>query len=173
MKASNLPLSKSRKKSEGKVVGKASQSFQMTNEENPAFPGYLMGNLILPPGGIKDAESVGMCAQMFTVVRGQPGSIEIAYGDSDDSNTRNDGASWTAARGARFLVSPGDNFLVPPGNTYRLENHSTTKACNLSWAIIRPNQNVVYEDDEEFEGEEYDDEDNNSNNNKYDDEDER
>lgn len=133
MKATDLPLLKSRKKSEGKVVGKAAQSFVMANEENPSYPGYIVGSLILPPEGIKDAESVGMCAQVFTVVKGQAGSLEVAYGDPE-----NETGTWDAAHAERFLLSVGDNFLVPPANKYRLQNHSKTTSCSLTWVIVRP-----------------------------------
>jgi len=130
----DLPLAKTRKKNEGKVVGKAAQSFHMTNEENPSFPGYIVGSLILPPRGIKDAEAVGLCAQVFTVVRGQPRSIEIAYGDPDNGQ-----AVWEPATAERFMLSQGDNFFIPPGNTYRIQNHSKTTEALLSWTIIRHN----------------------------------
>jgi len=88
MEARDLPLSKSRKKAEGKVVGKAAQSFHMTNEENPVFPGCIVRSLILPPRAIKDAESVGACVQVFNVVKGQAGSIKIAFGDPDHTGRR-------------------------------------------------------------------------------------
>lgn len=141
LKANTLPVSKIRKKSEGNVVGKAAQSFQMTTQPNPALPGYIVGNLFLPPKGIKDAESVGLCAQVFTVVKGQANSIEVAFDDPD-----NDSGIWEPAHADRFLLSHGDNFLVPPGNTYRLQNHSKTTECLMSWVIIRPNQNVHAEE---------------------------
>ena len=137
-KTNKLPISKARKKSEGKVVGKAAQSFLMSNEQNPAFPGYIVGHLQLPAQGIKDAESVGLCAQVFTVVRGQAKSIEVAYGDPD-----HEAATWDPEHAERFLLSAGDNFLVPPGNSYRLQNHSTTMDCLLSWTIIRHNPNLL------------------------------
>jgi centromere protein C len=139
-KANDLPMSRSRQKSEGKVVGKAAQSFNMSNEENPAFPGYIAGSLLLPPKGIKDAESVGLCAQIFTVVKGQSKAIEIAYGDPE-----NESATWNPDAADRFLLSAGDSFLVPPGNTYRLQNHSKTSESLLTWVIIRHNQSLMEE----------------------------
>ena len=142
-KSNDLPMSKTRKKSEGKIVGKAAQSFQMSNEENPAFPGYIVGHLLLPPKGIKDAESVGMCAQVFTVVKGQANSIEVAYGDPDHES-----ATWDPLNAERFLLAPGDNFLVPPGNSYRLRNHSTSTECLLSWTIIRHNPSLLLNEEE-------------------------
>ena len=119
-----LPLVESRKKSEGKVVGKAAQSFSIANDD-PLFPGYIVGSLLLPPKAIKDQESVRKCAQIFTVIRGQPKAVEIAYFDDDDNVVE------------RFLLSQGDNALVPPENSYRLENHSGTTDTLLSWTIIR------------------------------------
>lgn len=109
----------------------------MTNDENPAYPGYIVGSLVLPPKAIKDAESVGLCAQVFTIVKGQAGSIEIAFGDPDQ-----EGAVWDPDSAERFLLSVGDNFLIPPGNSYRIQNHSKTTEALLSWTIIRHNPGV-------------------------------
>lgn len=134
----DLPLSRSRRKSEGKVVGKAAQSFAMSNEETPALPGYIVGHLFLPPRGIKDAESVGLCAQIFTVVKAQAQSIEIAFAENESS-------SWDPNGVERFLLSEGDNFFVPPGNTYRIQNHSKSTECLFSWTIVRPNQHMMDE----------------------------
>jgi len=131
MKSYDLPLPKTRKKKEGKVVGKAGQSFLMSNELNPTFPSYMVGSLVLPPKGIKDAESVGLHAEVFTVVWGEPRSIEVAYGDPDNNNI------FAPATAERFLLSQGDNFLIPPGSTYRLENHSQTTEALFSWTMIR------------------------------------
>lgn len=131
-KLNDLPVSKPRKKSDGKVIGKAAQSFSVSNDRNPAFPAYIVGHLSLPPQGVKDAESVGMCTQVFTVIRGQAKSIEVAYGDPDHESV-----TWDPKHAERFLLSVGDNFLVPPGNSYRLENHSNSTECLLSWTIIR------------------------------------
>jgi centromere protein C len=145
MTANSLPVAKSRKKSQGKVVAKAAQAFQMSYEDNPVYPGYIVGHLVLPPRGIKDAESVGLCAQIFTVIKCQPGSLELAYGDPDrDEDTTE---NWVAAEDGHFLLSPGDAFLVPPGNTYRLQNHSKTTDCTASWVIIRHNQHAMPEDE--------------------------
>jgi hypothetical protein len=33
--------------------------------------------MYLPPRGIKDAEGVGVCAQLFAVAECQPGALEI------------------------------------------------------------------------------------------------
>lgn len=133
MEGSHLPPSKSRKKSEGKVTGRAAQAFNVLSNDDDNYVGYIMGNLLLPPNGIKDSESVGPCAQTFTVCVCQPKSLEVAYGDPD--NTGNELDPETAQR---FLLGPGDMFRVPPGNAYRLQNHSTGTDCLLTWTIIRP-----------------------------------
>jgi centromere protein C len=137
METRDLPISKSRKRSEGKVVGQAAQSFHMANEQNPTYPGYIVGSLILPPKAIKDAESVGLCAQVFTVVKCQPGAVEVAFSDPEQ-----EGNGWDPETAQRFLLSVGDNFLVPPGNSYRVENHSKSIEAVLSWTIIRHNRNM-------------------------------
>jgi len=134
-----LPLGKNRSKSDGKVVGRAAQAFHVMNEESSVYPGYLMGNLILPPKGIKDAEAVGGCSQTFTVVSGQKKAVEIAYGDPDNMN-----GLVEPKTAQRFLLSKGDMFRIPPGNCYRLQNHSKEVDCLLTWTIIRANP----EDDE-------------------------
>jgi len=65
---SKLPLSTSRRKSESKVVGFASQGFHVPTDDDDLFPGYIAGNVVLPPRGIKDAEGVGLCSQVFKYV---------------------------------------------------------------------------------------------------------
>jgi len=92
-----------------------------------------MGNLVLPPQGIKDAESVGSCAQTFTVVSCQDKSLEIAYGNPDDNN-----GEVLPETASRVLLNRGDMFRIPPGNCYRLENHSKEVESYLTWTIIRP-----------------------------------
>ena len=131
-----LPIGQSRKKSDGEAVGLAAQSFAMPNDDNPTLPGYIVGSLILPPKAIKDEESVQLCAQVFTVVRGQPKAVEMAYFDDAAPDGEYDAVE-------RLLLSQGDNVLVPPGNTYRLKNHSKTTDAVLSWTVIRHNQNVI------------------------------
>jgi centromere protein C len=134
MKQNDLPMTKPRKKSESKITSKACQAFDVQNDDDEIYrPGYIMGNLILPPTAIKDAESVGTCAQTFTVCMCQPKALEVAYGDPDQP----DGA-LDPETAQRFLLSPGDLFRVPPGNSYRLENHSDTTDALLTWTIIRP-----------------------------------
>lgn len=132
-----LPITADRQKGESRLTGLASQAFNVSTDDNPFYPGYIMGNLTLPPRAIKDAESVGACAQTFTVVFGQRGALEVSFGDPNE-----DEGVWTPKTAQRFLLSPGDVFRVPPGNCYRIENHSKTKECFLTWTIIRANQAV-------------------------------
>lgn len=132
-----LPLQR-RHKSEGKVVGIASQAFNVSTDSNPAYPSYIMGNLTLPPGGIKDPESVGACAQTFTVVSGQRNALEVSYGDPDVNE-----GEWEHESASRFLLNPGDIFRVPPGNCYRIQNHSKDTESFLTWTIIRSNYHLA------------------------------
>mmetsp|Transcript_5562 Transcript_5562/g.8516 ORF Transcript_5562/g.8516 Transcript_5562/m.8516 type:complete len:666 (+) Transcript_5562:80-2077(+) len=133
MISTKLPSPKGRRKGESKVIGEASQAFNIPTDENSIYMGYIMGKLELPPRGIKDSEAVGGCAQTFTVCACQPGSLEVAYADphSPDGELDPDTAQ-------RFLLHPGDMFRIPPGNCYRIENHSKTTDCLLTWTIIRP-----------------------------------
>jgi centromere protein C len=133
MEGSNLPISKKRKKTESRITGKAAQAFNISSDDNDDYVGYIMGNLLLPPKGIKDSESVGPCSQTFTVCHSQPKAVEVAFGDPDQPDGELD--TETAQR---FLLGPGDMFRVPPGNSYRLENHSDVSECLLTWTIIRP-----------------------------------
>jgi centromere protein C len=133
MEGSSLPPSSSRTKQDGKVVGKAAQAFNIPNDDSDNYAGYIMGNLRLPPKGIKDAESVGPCSQTFTVCECQPKALEVAYGDPDLPE-----GTLNAETAQRFYMSPGDLFRVPPGNCYRLQNHSKTTNVLLTWTIIRP-----------------------------------
>lgn len=133
MAASKLPVSSTRSKEDGKVVGKAAQAFNIPNDDSGNYAGYIMGNLRLPPKGVKDAESVGPCSQTFTVCDCQPKALEVAYGDPDLPEGTLDPES-----AQRFFLSPGDLFRVPPGNCYRLHNHSKATGALLTWTIIRP-----------------------------------
>ena len=45
--------------------------------------GHIIGNLILPPKTIKDAEGVGMCVQVFSVTDCQPKSVEVAIANPE------------------------------------------------------------------------------------------
>ena len=134
MVPSDLPVGKARKKSEGKATGKAAQAFNVKSDQQGNYCGYIMGNLSLPPGGIKDAESVGPCSQTFTVCLGQPQALEVAYNHPDEP----DGEDLNPKTAQRFLLGPGDLFRVPAGNCYRLENHSKESDCLLTWTIIKP-----------------------------------
>lgn len=127
-------MGKNRTKAEGNVVGKAAQAFSFVQPPDSEYVGYIMGNLTLPPKGIKDAESVGSCAQTFTVVGGQPGAVEVAYADPEEDEN----GTLKPESAIRFLLGPGDMFRVPPGNCYRLQNHSKTTECFMTWTIIRP-----------------------------------
>jgi centromere protein C len=134
LKDTNLPLpTTGRRKHEGKIVGRAAQSFNVPSSDNNVFVGYLMGNLKLPPKGIKDPESTGACSQVFTVCSCQPNSLEVAFGDPHEEE-----GSLSPLTAQRFLLSSGDQFRIPPGNAYRLENHSSTTECMMAWTIIRP-----------------------------------
>ena len=112
-----------------------------------------MGNLVLPPTAIKDAESVGPCAQTFTVVRCQDQAMEVTYGYPDDDRDKGHVDPETASR---VLLNTGDMFRIPPGNSYRLENHSKETEAYLTWVIIRPNtlQEQQQQQQEEEEAEE-------------------
>lgn len=135
----DLPCAPTRKKSEGTVVGNAASAFHVSNEESDDYVGFIMGNLTLPPKGVKDSESVGYCAQTFTVVTGQAGSVEIAFGDpAEDMN-----GALNPKTAHRFLLGPKDLFRIPPGNCYRLENHSKHSECFLTWTIIRPTRPIA------------------------------
>eukprot|EP01082_Thalassiosira_pseudonana_P003419 g2626.t1 g2626 contig12:492567-494921(+) len=129
---SKLPLSNTRKKKESKVVGFASQAFHVPTDQDDLFPGYISGNVVLPPRGIKDAEGVGLCSQVFNVGDCQPNSLEFALADP----TNQDG-EFNAKTAQRYLLSKGDMFQIPPGNVYRIENHSKTDKACLFWTIIK------------------------------------
>jgi centromere protein C len=135
MEGRDLGIMASRTEAEGKVVGKAAQAFNVPHNEINNNPGYIMGNLLLPPKCIKDRESVGPCTQTFTVCHCQPSTMEVAYGDpylaEDILHPK-----WAQ----RFYLSTGDLFQIPPGNCYRLENHSSTSECLLTWTIFWPSR---------------------------------
>lgn len=114
-----------------------------------------MGKLILPVNGVKDAENVGSCAQTFTILQGQPNSIEIAYGNPNTGSSDDDGPTMMDPKTAqRFLLDPGDVFRVPPGNSYRIQNHSKKNECIMSWTIIRPTHPEYLEKEEEDDDDE-------------------
>ena len=122
-----------RSKGESNVFGLAAQAFNVPSDSSTLMPGYITGNLSLPPTGIKDAEGVGICAQVFNVADCQPKSVEVAIADPEVNEGR-----FEAKSAQRFLLSKGEMFHVPPGNIYRIENHSKKMECTLYWTIIRP-----------------------------------
>ena len=71
-------------------------------------------------------------AQVFFVSECQAKGLEVAIALPKERPV-----NFEAESAQRYLLSPGDQFFVPPNNVYRLENHSTLKACKLFWAIIK------------------------------------
>ena len=131
LEATPLPITADRPRGR-EAVGTAAQSFSVS-EISGAFPGWISGYCLLPPLGIKDAEGVGLCSQVFFVGECQDQALEFAMAtpDPEEPNFNKDTAQ-------RFLLSRGDHFYVPPNNVYRLENHSMTTPCKLYWTIVRP-----------------------------------
>jgi len=118
-----------RGKNESKVVGFAAQAFNISGIGDN-IPGWISGHLILPPRGVKDAEGVGLCSQVFFVGDCQPGSLECSVANPEENE-------YDPETAQRFLLSKGDVFHVPPNNVYRIENHSRTTECKVFWTIIR------------------------------------
>ena len=110
------------------MVGFASQAFHVPTDD---FPGYIAGNVVLPPRGIKDAEGVGLCSQVFNVGDCQPNSLEFAIADPSG-----DDGKFDPKTAQRYMLSKGDMFQIPPGNVYRIENHSKVMKASLFWTII-------------------------------------
>ncbi|EJK76486.1 hypothetical protein THAOC_01743, partial [Thalassiosira oceanica] len=129
---SKLPLCSDRKKRESKVVGFASQAFHVQTDDDDLFPGYIAGNVVMPPRGIKDAEGVGLCSQVFNVGDCQPNSVEFALADPNGQD-----GEFDPRTAQRYLLSKGDMFQIPPGNVYRIENHSKTDRATLFWTIVK------------------------------------
>ena len=129
----DLPVPASRPKADGKGVVYAAQAFNVPTDEDTPLVGYIMGNLTMPPKSVKDAEAVGLCAQTFTVVSAQRGSVELTFSKPGEPDHVVDPKT-----ASRFLLGPGDMFRVPPGNSYRIQNHSKDTKCHLTWTIIRP-----------------------------------
>jgi centromere protein C len=132
MQTTSLPITADREAGKD-VVGLAAQAFNVP-QATEDVPGWISGHVTLPPEGIKDAEGVGMCSQVFFVSDCQPKAFEVAIGAPDES-------TFNSATAQRFLLSAGDFFHVPPNNIYRIENHSTSHECKLFWTIIRPMAN--------------------------------
>jgi hypothetical protein len=129
MVGTNLPVTAEREAG-SEVVGVAAQAFNIPQATDDV-PGWISGHVILPPNGIKDAEGVGMCSQVFFVSGCQPKSFEVAIGAPEEH-------AFNAQTAQRFMLSAGDFFHVPPNNIYRIENHSDDIECKLFWSIIRP-----------------------------------
>ena len=129
MQGTDLPITAEREPGQD-VVGSAAQAFNI-NQATDDVPGWISGHVVLPPQGIKDAEGVGMCSQIFFVSSCQPKSFEVAIGAPEETSFNPDTAQ-------RFLLSAGDFFHVPPNNIYRVENHSDSYECKLFWTIVRP-----------------------------------
>jgi uncharacterized RmlC-like cupin family protein len=111
------------------VIGHAGQSFNLRSQVG--FNTWISGSLSLPPGAGKDAESVGEAIQVFFVVSGQPGGLEVAYGPADEED------DFDNEKATRFILSPGDEFYVPSFNAYSLKNHSSIADCELRFMIMK------------------------------------
>ncbi|DAZ99180.1 TPA: hypothetical protein N0F65_008213 [Lagenidium giganteum] len=114
---------------DGQPVGCAGQSFNLRN--TTPISRWISGRLDLPPGGAKEAESVGEAVQVFFVVSGQPQALEVALGPASDEY-------FDAAKATRFVLSPGDEFYVPAHNAYYLKNHSASSDSELRFMIMKP-----------------------------------
>ena len=141
---SKLPLSSTHGKKESKAVGFASQAFHVPTDPDDLFPGYISGNVVLPPRGIKDAEGVGLCSQVFNVGDCQPNSVEFALADPSSQD-----GEFDPDTAQRYLLSKGDMFQIPPGNVYRIENHSRTDEARLFWTLIKCTSKAEQESDKE------------------------
>ncbi|KAL7551687.1 hypothetical protein ACHAWF_014879 [Thalassiosira exigua] len=141
---SKLPLSVDRGKRESRVVGFASQAFHVHTDDDDLFPGYIAGNVVIPPRGIKDAEGVGLCSQVFNVGDCQPGSVEFALADPGGKD-----GEFDPRTAQRYLLSRGDMFQIPPGNVYRIENHSKTRKADLFWTIVKCTSRAEQDDSDE------------------------
>jgi centromere protein C len=139
-----LPLSSTRGKKESKVVGFASRAFNVHTDPEDLFPGFISGNMVIPPRGIKDAEGVGLCSQVFNIGDCQPNSVEFALADPSSQD-----GEFDPDTAQRFLLSKGDMFQIPPGNIYKIENHSRTDEACLFWTIIKCTSKAEQESDEE------------------------
>ena len=129
----DLPPSKARTKAEGNISAKASIFIDVAGDPQGGYAGYTMGTLFIPPGGIKDSESVGLNASTFTVVSAQPDSLHLAYCDPTEAKKHR----YDPERSTHFLLGPGDIFHVPHMNAYRLRNHSKDQECVVTWTVIK------------------------------------
>lgn len=140
-----LPMSAKRSKDENELVGVASQAF-FTPQMSNGVPGWISGQVVLPPTAIKDAEGVGACTQLFFVSETQGKCVEVAI-----ALAKNDKVNFDADTAQRYLVGTGDQFFVPPHNVYRLENHSSKLSAKISWVIIKPIEARASESEGELE----------------------
>jgi len=124
----DLPTSK---ESESNVGGRVGHAFVVCSDTSDDSEMCKSGFLVLPPNGIKAAESVGSRSQIFTVCQCLPGSLEVAFAHPEEPE-----GTMNPATASRFLLKPADMFRIPPENAYRLENHSTTTECVLTWVMI-------------------------------------
>ncbi|GMI39287.1 hypothetical protein TeGR_g1023 [Tetraparma gracilis] len=83
MQTTALPITADREPGKD-VVGLAAQAFNVPQATDDV-PGWISGHVTLPPEGIKDAEGVGMCSQVFFVGECQPKSFEVAIGAPEES----------------------------------------------------------------------------------------
>lgn len=133
LEPSDLPLSIERPDG-NEMVGSAAQAFNI-GPSSSTMPGWITGNLILPPNAIKDAEGVGECTQVFFVQQCQPGAFEVAINHPDEE-------SFVPESAKRFALKSGDFFHVPPNNIYMIHNHSESVDAKLFWVIIKTAEEV-------------------------------
>jgi hypothetical protein len=89
----------------------------------------VMGNLVIPPGGIKRSTWHGNKRFTSTVCCGQAQALEVAFRSAHDD-------AFNPKTAQQFLLSPGDMFQIPTRNEYQLENHSKVSDCILSYTLI-------------------------------------
>ncbi len=78
--------------------------------------------VLLQERSVKELECTNNCTQVFVVVAGQPGGVQVDIGDHS------------------YLVSPGDHFHVPQQCDYRLTNHSSDTPAQIAFMVIKPPQ---------------------------------
>ena len=133
-----MPLPPTRKDSEGFVVGKSWDSFHKDDiGYNALIADFAAGGLLLPPKGIKDAETLVVFSQVYIVLKGQAKSVELSIGDPNDSSDDRSVGRMDVNMAKNFFLSSGDVFIIPPCNYFRIENHSLSTECVLAWVLIR------------------------------------
>jgi len=128
--ATMLPVSNDRLPSESNISCTACQALH-SPQASSRIPGWICGTLKIPPKGIKDAEGVGLCSQIFVVGDCQARSVEFALACPEK-------IEFDPLTAQRFLLSKGSFFQIPPNNIYRVENHSEASEAVLHWTIVRP-----------------------------------